>query len=431
MQMKKGYRFGLQKKLVLFTTLLAFITYTCSAIFIYVIYDIISPYVQLKEEIFIMMTFLLGIIWTGILAFVAARFITKPLQQLEAAATEGAKGDLKQEIHISEADDEIRALSLAVDRMFKNIQGMVHNIHSNFTNTDRAVEEMKQVVDKATQHSKAITDATNEISAGAVNAAESTQQTVEAIEKATLLAEEVQHKAETSTNKATEMLNVLSDSKRVVHQLVHGIQQLAEEQALSLQDVEHLKENALEVESIITMVGEIAEQTNLLALNASIEAARAGEHGKGFAVVADEIRILADESANAVQQISTLIGSIQNDVTNVVKKINDHVVHAQEKAEAGALTNTSIEHMSTSVTEVANEVTTIRDLVNRQLQFIQMTVQQSQEVAAISEETSAATEEVSAAVADQDKTIQDVEQLAKALSVQSEELNKQISQFNV
>src|SRR5699024_73468 len=160
----------------------------------------------------------------------------------------------------------------------------------------------------------------------------------------------------------------------------------------------HLKENALEVESIITMVGEIAEQTNLLALNASIEAARAGEHGKGFAVVADEIRILADESANAVQQISTLIGSIQNDVTNVVKKISEHVVHAQEKAEAGALTNTSIEHMSTSVTEVANEVTTIRDLVNRQLQFIQMTVQQSQEVAAISEETSAATEEDSAAV---------------------------------
>ena len=99
-------------------------------------------------------------------------------------------------------------------------------------------------------------------------------------------------------------LTELFQSKEVVNSLVFGIKQLAEENQQSLKTVKRLEENAKKVEQIIELVGDIAAQTNLLALNASIEAARAGEHGKGFAVVAEEVRLLADESAKAVQGIS-------------------------------------------------------------------------------------------------------------------------------
>ena len=78
----------------------------------------------------------------------------------------------------------------------------------------------------------------------------------------------------------------------------------------------HLTDNANQIEQIIQLVGDIAEQRNSLALNASIEAARAGEHGKGFAVVAEEVRKLADESAKAVSGIAELIRNMQMSETS-------------------------------------------------------------------------------------------------------------------
>src|SRR5699024_3300130 len=194
-----------------------------------------------------------------------------------------------------------------------------------FENTNQTVMDLKNVSTQVNLHSNSISAAVSEISSGAENSALAIQKTVEAMDTATTLAGEVEEKARQSSEKSTIMLRTLNESKNVVNQLVKGIQYLADDQETSLNDVEKLKQNALQDESIITMVGDIADQTNLLALNASIEAARAGEHGKGFAVVADEVRKLADESAQAVKQISELISAIQKDVNQVAQKIRMNV----------------------------------------------------------------------------------------------------------
>lgn len=56
-----------------------------------------------------------------------------------------------------------------------------------------------------------------------------------------------------------------------------------------------------------------------MALNAAIEAARAGEAGKGFAVVADEIRVLAENSKNAVSRINDITYNVSEAVESVVQ----------------------------------------------------------------------------------------------------------------
>lgn len=429
--MKKRHKFSLRWKLVLFTTVLAIITYSFSALFIYVIYDYVKQYIDIQEQWFTIATLLLGIFWSGVLAFFAAGLITKPLQRLEDVASRVAEGDLTNKVQIPKSDDEIKSLSLAFEAMVNNLTEMIHNIEANFKHTNESVAKMREASGESARYSDMIIASADDIAKGAESSAISVQQTAELVEEATSLAEEVQTKAEQSKEKSHNMVESLTSSKEYVNQLVTGIQTLATEQEASLKDVEQLIENAFEVESIISMVGEIAEQTNLLALNASIEAARAGEHGQGFAVVAEEIRNLADESAQAVQQISNLITAIQQNVNNVVEKITSNVGYAKEEAKTGERTNESIEEMSLSVTEVADEIDMISSLVDRQLQSIQETVKQSQEVAAISEETSAATEEVNASVHEQASTIELVDSLARELEGQAKILNEEINKFTV
>ncbi|MFB6466241.1 methyl-accepting chemotaxis protein [Cytobacillus sp. Hz8] len=431
MEEKQKLKFGLRKKLVLFTTILALITYSTSAFFIYVLYPIAKDYINIGEGLFTIITLSLGIIWSGILAFFFAGVIIRPLQKVEKVALKAAHGDIREDVELSRTDDEIRSLGVAFNHMLFSLRDMVQKIDENFQETNEKVIAISQEASAAAEQASSISRTIGEISHGADNSAISIQNTAEAVEDVIRIAEEVQEKARASELVSKDMVQELEQSKKVVHSLISGIERLATDNQHSLQSVKKLEKNAEQVGEIIQLVGDIAAQTNLLALNASIEAARAGEHGKGFAVVAEEVRVLADESAKAVQGISELVQNIQHEVINVVNQISQQVQIANSEVKKGTETKEVIENMTNTINEMAEAISTITKLVDQQMIDIKHTSTQSQEVAAIAEETSAGAQEVTNATEQQTIVMQNVEQLGTELKHQAEKLKETITQFKL
>ncbi|PEU78959.1 methyl-accepting chemotaxis protein [Bacillus cereus] len=426
---KKTFSFGLRIQLMLFTTVLAFITYSTSIFFIYVIYDYFQSYVS--QTVYNIIVMLLGVVWSGILAYGAAVFLIKPLRKLEEAARKAADGDIREDVPLPKKDDEIKSLSVAFNMMLGNLRGMVKNIDTTFSYTNNQVQQIRRQTGEATKQARGVSETLAEISSGAEQSAASIQAIVSAVDTTTSIASEVGEKAKQSDELSLEMVQALGQSTRVFTSLIQGIQTLAKENENSMQNVQKLEERMKQVEHIVSVVSEIASQTNLLALNASIEAARAGEHGRGFAVVAEEVRKLADESDHSARNISQLLRNMQEEVQQVALKMTEQVKTAKEEAQRGAATELILKEMSSSIMEVADATKQISGYMNEQVSHIHQTGAQTKAVAAIAEETSAGSQEVARVTLQQSKNMVVIDQLLKDLEKQAADLKQTIERFSM
>ncbi|CAO3444811.1 hypothetical protein [Azospirillum argentinense] len=284
----------------------------------------------------------------AIISLLVARSITRPLRLIEGVMERLAGGDRTATVPETGRRDEIGAMARAVSVFKENLQ-RTHELEQESRRAERRAEEERENALRAIAQDfdsafgrvlHTVSHAADQIRNGAHilrdTAEKMKDQALDTSEKAERTSEVVgivNNVSRTLSASIGEIGGRVTTSSTAIRRAVDHARQ-------SDSAVAALADSSQRIGEIVRLINDIAGQTNLLALNATIEAARAGEAGKGFAVVASEVKVLANQTAKATEDIAGQVGAIQEATGSVVEAIRairttvEEVAHLSEDVSA-------------------------------------------------------------------------------------------------
>lgn len=336
------------------------------------------------------------------------RAITVPVWELEQAADNLARGNLrataigytaKDELgHLADsmrsvvdslltiiqdestllgemADGNFNVRSKAEEKYVGDFGKVLESIEQIKTSLSNTLMQINLSSDQVSSGADQVSSGAQALSQGAAEQASSIEELAETIRG---ISNHVKHNAEYA-EEADQRANAAGseavESNRRMQDMVSAMADIST--------------SSREIGKIIKTIEDIAFQTNILALNASVEAARAGEAGRGFSVVAAEVRNLATKSAAASKDTAALIENSLNTVKSGTR-IADETAHSLDSVlESVRLVTEIIGQITASSIEQADSILQIEQGIERISEVVQTNSATAEESAAASEELSA------------------------------------------
>ena len=324
---------------------------------------------------------LLDLILVVGMSLVFRKVVTRPLNQIVDRVRDIAEGegDLTMRIDFNSLD-EIGTLAGLFNGFIGNLEGVIRQLSENIKRLDFSSTQLANVstqmassAEEMTSQCDSVAGATDEMSSNINAIASAAEEMSTNIQSVSSTTEEMSQNVNTVASSIEEMSTALNDVATGARKGSDIAKKAMQMSTSALDTMNLLGRGAKDIGEVTELIKRIAEQTNLLALNATIEAASAGAAGKGFAVVANEIKELANQSAQAAEDIAKRIEGTQANseeaikviaaISDVIESVNESSAMITESVEQQKVTASgisgNIHEASTGITNIASSIAEI------------------------------------------------------------------------
>lgn len=345
-----------------------------------------------------------------------------------------AGGDLERRLEPETDHDAMVSIAQAFNEMIEDLETAVAQVKTISTDVARTSTEVQTSSDEIRRASAEVTTSVQEISNGSAKQAEDLSVATSEVKEMSATVEEVAAATSNIAKQSNQVDELATDGQQAAEETTIEMHTASEQTEAVAETIRALDEEADQIQEIVELIDEIAGQTNMLALNAAIESSRsqsAASEGGGFQAVADEVKELATQTQAAVEDVETMIESIQRRATKSATQIEETEAVIGSATEGVDDLTRKLDRIATEIEQVAAGVEEIDQATDEQAGSAEELATIVQNVASVADETTSQAQQVAAAAEETTATISDVSSEATRLDERATDLATAVDEFTV